>query len=128
MTDDPHGAALGLAEPMDEGAPVTVTATVSAALGSAVTVPLALTAGTAEPGDYGPLSSITINAGSTTGTGHYLHEPGRRHRRRDVHGGAGQPALVGHGGQPVVGDSNDHEPLVSLSASPNPVDEERRSR
>ena len=55
--------------PVDEGNPVTVTATLSSALGSAVTVPLTLTAGTAEPDDYGTLSSITISAGSTTGTG-----------------------------------------------------------
>ena len=55
--------------PVDEGNPVTVTATLSSALGSAVTVPLTLTAGTAEPGDYGTLSSITISAGQTTGTG-----------------------------------------------------------
>ena len=55
--------------PVDEGDPVTVTATLSSALGSAVTVPLTPAAGTAEPGDYGTLSSITISAGQTTGTG-----------------------------------------------------------
>ena len=42
--------------PVSEGSPVTVTATLTAALGSDVT---ALTAGTAEAGDYGPLASIT---------------------------------------------------------------------
>ena len=44
---------------------MTVTATLSLALSSAVTVPLTLTAGTAETGDYETLaSSITVNAGS----------------------------------------------------------------
>ena len=55
--------------PVDEGKPVTVTARLSETLASAVTVPLTLTAGTAEESDYGALSSITINVGSTSGTG-----------------------------------------------------------
>ncbi len=54
---------------VDEGMPVTMTARLSETLSRAVTVPLVLTAGTAEPGDYGPLASITINAGATTGAG-----------------------------------------------------------
>ena len=56
-------------DPVDEGSPVTVTATLSQALADDVTIPLTLTAGTAEPDDYGLLESITIVAGSTTGTG-----------------------------------------------------------
>ena len=55
--------------PVDEGSPVTVTATLSQALASDVTIPLTLTAGTAEPDDYGTLESIAIDGGSTTGTG-----------------------------------------------------------
>ena len=55
--------------PVDEGGPVTVSATLSQALADEVTIPLTLTAGTAEPDDYGPLESIAIAAGSTTGTG-----------------------------------------------------------
>ena len=56
-------------DPVDEGNPVTVTATLSQALADDVTVPLTLTAGTAEPDDYGRLESIVIVAGSTTGNG-----------------------------------------------------------
>ena len=56
-------------DPVDEGSPVTVTATLSQALADDVTVPLTLTAGKAEPDDYGPLESILIVAGLTTGTG-----------------------------------------------------------
>ena len=55
--------------PVAEGSPVTVTATLSAALTRNVTIPLSLTAGSAEAGDYGALESITVNAGATTGTG-----------------------------------------------------------
>ena len=55
--------------PVDEGSPVTVTATLSQSLADDVTIPLTLTAGTAEPDDHGRLESITIAGGSTTGTG-----------------------------------------------------------
>ena len=55
--------------PVDEGEAVMVTARLSSALGSAVTIPLSLSNGTAEDGDYGSLASITINSGATSGTG-----------------------------------------------------------
>ena len=55
--------------PVDEGDSVMVTARLSSALSSDVTVPLTLTAGTAEADDYGSLASITIDVGSTSGTG-----------------------------------------------------------
>ena len=55
--------------PVAEGSAATVTAALSEALPDDVTVPLTLTAGTAEPGDYGPLASITIAGGQRTGTG-----------------------------------------------------------
>ncbi|MYC18634.1 MAG: tandem-95 repeat protein, partial [Gemmatimonadales bacterium] len=54
--------------PVREGFPVTVTARVSTALSSDVTIPLTLTPGTADEGDYGSLSSIEIEAGATTGS------------------------------------------------------------
>ena len=55
--------------PVTEGSPVTVTARLSSALASDVTIPLSLANVTAEDGDYGSLASITISAGQTTGTG-----------------------------------------------------------
>ncbi|MCY4542350.1 MAG: cadherin-like beta sandwich domain-containing protein [Rhodobacteraceae bacterium] len=55
--------------PVDEGETVTVTAALSAALSKTVTIPLTLTAGSAESGDYGTLTGITVNAGEKTGTG-----------------------------------------------------------
>ena len=55
--------------PVDEGQPVTVTARLSETLTNSVTIPLELTAGSAEAGDFGALASITISGGRTTGTG-----------------------------------------------------------
>ena len=52
-----------------EGDPVTVTATLSGAMPSDIMVPLVLTAGTAEAGDYGSLAGIMVAAGETKGTG-----------------------------------------------------------
>ncbi|MCY4600242.1 MAG: cadherin-like beta sandwich domain-containing protein, partial [Acidobacteria bacterium] len=52
-----------------EGSAVTVTVRLSAALAASVTIPLRLTAGTAEAGDYGALAGIEIAAGRTRGTG-----------------------------------------------------------
>ena len=54
---------------VNEGNEATVTATLSAALEANVSIPLTLTDGTSESGDYGTLASITITAGQTTGTG-----------------------------------------------------------
>ncbi|MDE0081051.1 MAG: spondin domain-containing protein [Gammaproteobacteria bacterium] len=55
--------------PVAEGRSVTVTAQLSEALETDVTIPLTLTPGTAEPADYGALPSITLTAGATRGTG-----------------------------------------------------------
>ena len=55
-----------------EGSSVTVTATLSATLSSAVTIPVTVSTAspnTAEPGDVGTLTSISIGAGATSGTG-----------------------------------------------------------
>ena len=55
--------------PVAEGSSVTVTATLSEALGSNISIPVTVTVDTAEPGDIGTLTSIAIAGGSTTGTG-----------------------------------------------------------
>ena len=55
--------------PVDEGSPVTVTATLSQALFRDVTIPLRLTDDTAETGDYGTLASLFIPAGGTSASG-----------------------------------------------------------
>ncbi len=55
--------------PVDEGSSVTVTATLSAALSSQVTIPLTIADDTAEPEDHGTLTGIAIASGATSGTG-----------------------------------------------------------
>ena len=60
--------------PVSEGNPVTVTASISRALPDAVTIPLVLTAGSAEAGDYGALASIEIPANEASGTGEITTE------------------------------------------------------
>ncbi len=53
---------------VDEGSSVTITATLSAALESRVTIPVRVRLGTAEFFDIGMVDNITILAGQTTGT------------------------------------------------------------
>ena len=58
--------------PVDEGSPVTITATLSTAVGDddpALTIPLIITDDTAEPGDHGTLASIRIATGASMGVG-----------------------------------------------------------
>ena len=55
--------------PVQEGSPVTVRATLATALAQAVTIPLTVTRGTSEDGDHGSLASIEIPAGGTSATG-----------------------------------------------------------
>ena len=67
-----HGTAESLSvspNPVAEGSDVLVTATLSSTLSTDVTIPLSLSNGTAEDGDYGSLSSITILAGFLSATG-----------------------------------------------------------
>ena len=52
--------------PVIEGSPVTVTATLAKALEEDVTIPLTVTRGTSEDGDHGSLASITLPAGFTS--------------------------------------------------------------
>ena len=52
--------------PVVEGSPVTVTATLAKALEEDVTVPLTVIRGTSEDGDHGSLASITLPAGFTS--------------------------------------------------------------
>ena len=70
LDDDKPSVSLSASpNPVQEGSPVTVTASLSHATVNALTIPVTLTAGTAESGDYGTLTSISIAAGATSGTG-----------------------------------------------------------
>ncbi len=55
--------------PVVEGEEATVTVSLSQRVSRAVTIPLVLTAGAAEEGDYGALASIVIEANQPNGTG-----------------------------------------------------------
>ena len=90
--------------PVTEGSSVTVTATLSEALASSVTIPVAVERGTSESGDHGSLSGILDRFGRHERDRHGHDARGRRHGRRDVHGEAArQPALGGRGGRRQAG-------------------------
>ena len=70
ITDTTAPTDVGLAvtpNPVTEGSAATVTATLSAALGRPVTIPLATTAGSAENGDFAAPQTVTVPAGETSG-------------------------------------------------------------
>ena len=117
---------------VDEGGNVTITATLSEVLPDAVTIELRDTPGEppTEPGDYGPLPSITIAGGSRTGSGTLdIQDDGvsEGDERFTVVIDAlpsgverGNPSSV----QITITDNDPPPPVeVTLSASPNPVEE-----
>ena len=117
--------------PVEEGSSVTVTAHLSAALsGTSVTIPLVLTAGTAEAGDYGTLASVDINAGSTSGSGQIatIRDDDLDDETFTVELGT-LPSSVDPGDPRSVTvtindvDTPPSKPTVRLSVSPNPVEE-----
>ena len=70
ITDTTTPTDVGLAvapNPVTEGSAATVTATLSAALGRPVAIPLATTAGSAENGDFAAPQTVTVPAGETSG-------------------------------------------------------------
>ncbi len=70
ITDNETAVTLSASpNPVSEAEAVTVMATLSEAASTEVTIPLVLTAGTAEEGDYGAIASIAINKDEVSGTG-----------------------------------------------------------
>ena len=65
---DPPTVTLSAPSSVDEGQPVTVTATLSYAVSDFVRVPVTLTADTAEPGDFTPLWGFVFRPGEATAT------------------------------------------------------------
>ncbi len=123
---------LSATTPVDEGSPVTVTATLSSALAGDVTIPLTITDDTAEPEDHGALASITVPANALSGTGEIAtaHDPGTDNETFTVAlDTANLPSTVAAGTpssvRVAIDDDDDAAtiPSVSLSASPNPVRE-----
>ena len=117
--------------PVTEGSSVTVTAALSRALTSNVTIPLTITDNSAEPADHGTLASITINSGATSGTGTITtnQDPDEDDETFTVALGSSLPSSVAAGTPSSVqiritdDDRTSPTPVVSLSASPNPVTE-----
>ena len=133
VDDDPEVTLTAAPNPVAEGSSVTVTATLSYALSSAVTIPLTLTDNTAEPADHGTLASITIASGATSGTGTITtaHDPDDQDETFTVALGtlpatvvAGTPGSV----QVRISDDESNLPAVTLSVSPNPVAEGSEAR
>ena len=108
--------------PVTEGSPVTVTVTLSRAMPSDVTIPVTVTDGTAESGDHGALSSITIPAGSTSATGDITTAQDSDVDDETFTVALGTlPSPLTGGATTSVEVTIQERPTVSLSASPNPV-------
>ena len=130
-TADPAVTLSAASNPVPEGDPVTITATLSPGLPTEVTIPLILTAGAAEPEDYGRLASIRSRAGETVGTGTIAttEDADTDDETFTVKLGTLPSGLsAGAPGSVQVGTRDDDEPepespSVRLSASPNPVPE-----
>ncbi len=131
ITDVPEVSLSASPNPVSEGQPVTVTATLSAALSGAVTIPVTVSTvspNTAESGDVGTLTSITIAANSTSGTGSISTNQDADADDETFTVSLGTlPSSVRAGSTNSVpitidDDENTTSP-VSLSASPNPVTE-----
>ena len=110
-----------------EGSDVTITARLTSALESQVTIPLTLTDNSAESTDHGTLANITINPGSTSGTGTISTNQDTDEDNETFTVAldtANLPSSVTAGGRSSVRITimdDDPFPTVSLSASPNPV-------
>ena len=112
--------------PVTEGSPAAVTATLSKALGANVTIPLTATAGTAEAGDYAAPASVAITAGQTSGSAALstTRDIDLNDETVTVALGAPLPADVKPGTPSrVTVTIEDATPQVTLSAAPNPVAE-----
>ena len=120
---------------VQEGSSLTVEALLQKPLSGDVTIPLTLTPGTAEPGDYGTLASITIPAGQTSASGVIAttRDDDRDDETFTVSLGASLPSSVTAGAQPSVrvtildldGADTATPPEVTLSVPVNPVREGR---
>ena len=130
----PKVSLSALAE-VNEGSSLTVEALLQGPLSGDVTIPLTLTPGTAEPGDYGALASITIPAGQTSASGVIAttRDADADDETFTVSLAASLPSSVTAGAQPSVrvtirdldGADTATPPEVTLSIGRNPVREGR---
>ena len=131
----PKVSLSALAE-VNEGSSLTVEALLQGPLSGDVTIPLTLTPGTAEPGDYGALASITIPAGQTSASSVIAttRDADTDDETFTVSLAATLPASVTAGAQPSVrvtildldgAAGTATPPEVTLSVGKNPVREGR---
>ena len=120
--------------PVEEGESVTIIATLSEAAATEARIPLTITAGTAEPDDYGGLTAgmIIIAQGRSTGTFEIsTYEDAREDYEDETFTVAvdernlADPILPGTPKEVEITIEDDDAPLVTLEAAPNPVDEGR---
>ena len=129
IVDDEGLPAVTLAaspNPVAEGSSVTITATLSKTASSSVTIPLTLTHGTAEDGDYATLASITVASGATSaeGTIRTNQDPDFNDETFTVALGTLPASVVaGTPNSVEVTITDDDRAAVTLEASPDPVDE-----
>ena len=119
--------------PVEEGESVTITATLSEAAATEARIPLTITAGTAEPEDYGGLTAetIIIPQGRSTGTAQIRTYEDERDYEDETftvtvdERNLADPILPGTPKEVEITIRDDDAPLVTLEAAPNPVDEGR---
>ena len=111
--------------PVEEGGTLTVTASLTGALEDDVLIPLVWEAGTAEDGDYSALSSVTVSAGETSGTGTITigSDADADDETFTVRLGSLPAEVAAGSARSVEVVIEDDEREVSLSAAPNPVEE-----
>ena len=115
--------------PVVEGASAQITVTITQAQTGAISIPLAVSAVSAESSDYSAPSSISIAAGQTSGTGtlQTQHDPDAQDETLTVALGSTLPADLNAGAPSSVTITIDDDEVVSTvtvqGASPNPVEE-----
>ena len=111
--------------PVAEGSSVTVTARLSAALSAGVTIPLSLTSGTAESGDFSGPTSLAIAPGASSGTATITttRDADAEHETFTVALGTPLPTTVEAGTPSSVEVRIEDVPDVSLEVSASEVDE-----
>ena len=129
--EDGATAAVSLSaspDAVEEGAPVTVTATLSKALASGVTIPLVVTNVTAEDADYTAPPPIAIAAGSTTGTSSMNMAMDADGDDETFRGGAryGEAAVLGDGGRCGLDDGDHHRHHHGLGGAARAVPQPAR--
>ena len=133
-TDKPRVSLSVVPSRVIEGSSVIVAAQLTKPLPNAVTIPVTLTPGTAESGDYGPLSAITVPAGQTATTGAIIttaQDDDLDDETFTVSLGASLPSSVAVGNRPSVRvtildrsvEAPTTAPTVSLSVTGNPATE-----